>query len=548
MVTINRLGDIPMTQPEGSQSESQSDVSELPRAEAALLANTAATTVSHAASTITTSFKEDNATDPNNRLSAFKELVASQPTVLRKPIESHLLRVIHRNDSKLKKMQGIAKLAEKDFTPKSLIVKMKLSVNNQLTNDPSTCKRLENWNAKKVQFQTDLKTILREQAQADLDQMVRSHIEEILNDLVGFATQWSLFTREKEMPMYQRLQEQDERYAIAAVQQFLYNEGITNKYFFTDVLGASQQKVRRFYQSAHYHGPEDEDFYGRWVQKEQITTDTWNDANDSIKLERELIQEVAAWLSDVFGQMHSKSHREMEKWRNLQNANAALIDTTKKVAQLDLCSHIEKNINRDSNQTIAESVRKLVAEELNNNNNNNNNNKYSSPRKISRNRNKPNKASNEKAEKAKKPANPKSTSKSKTRKRKTRAAKKAEGSDETVDTTSDPNPVQNVPKRQHFSTIQEGNQTMLQIANPYYQQHVGSPMAYGAPPYNYPLPPPPRYPPYQPQMQSPPWTPQFRSRGRGRGGRGRGRGRGNYGSPAGYSNESYDGLPPGFQR
>ena len=223
--------------------------------------------MSHAASTITTSTKEDNAADPNNRLSAFKDLVELQPPVLHKPIESHLLRVIHRNDSKLKKMQGIAKLAEEGFTPKSLIVKMQLSVNNQLTNDPATCKRLKDWTAKKVQFQKDLKTILRKQAEADLDQMVHLPIEDIMDDFVGFATQWSLFTREKEMLMYKRLLEPDKRYAIAAVQQFLYNERVTNKYFFTDVLGASQQKVRRFYQTAHYNGTKDEDFYRRWVQK-----------------------------------------------------------------------------------------------------------------------------------------------------------------------------------------------------------------------------------------------------------------------------------------
>jgi len=110
-------------------------------------------------------------------------------------------------------------------------VKMKLTVNPHLTNDPATCKRLETWNSKKVQFQKDLKTILREQSHADLEQQVRTHVELTMADIVKFATQWSDYTRKRQPRVYGTLTEPDQRYAIRAVQRFLYKEGELNSPF-----------------------------------------------------------------------------------------------------------------------------------------------------------------------------------------------------------------------------------------------------------------------------------------------------------------------------
>ena len=110
MVGIEQLDDSVrlQTQDEGTRPESPTEGCELPVVGRTATANTA-TTVPREDSTITTSIQEDNATDHlDGRLSMGKELFESLPTVLRKPIESHILKAIHRNETKLEKMQGIA--------------------------------------------------------------------------------------------------------------------------------------------------------------------------------------------------------------------------------------------------------------------------------------------------------------------------------------------------------------------------------------------------------------------------------------------------------
>ena len=115
--------------------------------------------------------------------------------------------------------------------------------------------------------------------------------------------------------------------------------------------------------------------------------------------------------------MHVRSHREMENWRNEQEAKAAVIDTEKKVAAMDLCALIGKNINRDPTQCLEEAVRKQVAEQIKTNNNNIYSSPNSSSKKRSCNRNKHKNASNDKVDKS---TIPKTASKQRVRKRKTR--------------------------------------------------------------------------------------------------------------------------------
>ena len=133
----------------------------------------------------------------------------------------------------------------------------------------------------------------------------------------------------------------------------------------------------------------------------------------------------------------------MENWRNQQIATAALEDTTKKIAALDLCTLIDKNINRDPAKCLDEAVAKKVAEEL----------KLIKYNKNPRHRNKRNKANTDKVDNTK---TQKSALKQKSGKRKTREVKKAGGSETDRTSMTDPNPAPNEPKRAHFNTMQQG--------------------------------------------------------------------------------------------
>ena len=135
-------------------------------------------------------------------------------------------------------MQGIAKLAEEGFNPKTLTVKMKLLVNPHLMNDPATCKRLETWNAKKVQFQKDLKAILREQSHADLDQQVRTHVELTMAEIIKFATQWSDYTRKRQPRVYGTLTEPDLHYCRRSLWTTTHSEKILYKIRFNCPLSS----------------------------------------------------------------------------------------------------------------------------------------------------------------------------------------------------------------------------------------------------------------------------------------------------------------------
>ena len=150
-----------------------------------------------------------------------KELFQSLPKAFYKPIKTHILNTCNRNELIVRKMEGIYKITRDGFFPKCLIVKMKLTCNEQMKNDPETCQRQKAWEDTKKKFQKDMKEILVEQVREDIMKQIQTHIELVLDDFVLFATQYTLYTRTRKKDVYQECKEQDERYAIGAVLRLL---------------------------------------------------------------------------------------------------------------------------------------------------------------------------------------------------------------------------------------------------------------------------------------------------------------------------------------
>ena len=68
-----------------------------------------------------------------------KELFESLPKAFYNPIKTNILSACRRNELIVRKMDGIQKLTGDGFLPRGLIVKLNLSCNINLKNNPETC-------------------------------------------------------------------------------------------------------------------------------------------------------------------------------------------------------------------------------------------------------------------------------------------------------------------------------------------------------------------------------------------------------------------------
>jgi len=88
-------------------------------------------------------------------------------------------------------------------------------------------------------------------------------------------------------------------------------------------------------------------------------TEQWNETSELILKERQLIQEVAELMANL-STMHIKTYEGIEKWKWEKQADATLIENMKKVAEIDLAEHIERNIQKDPEKIMADALQKEV--------------------------------------------------------------------------------------------------------------------------------------------------------------------------------------------
>lgn len=68
------------------------------------------------------------------------ELFSSLPKEFHNPIKTHILKACHRNELIVRRLDGLQQLTRDGSGPKSLkLVKLNLSCNNNLKNNPETC-------------------------------------------------------------------------------------------------------------------------------------------------------------------------------------------------------------------------------------------------------------------------------------------------------------------------------------------------------------------------------------------------------------------------
>ena len=476
-----------------------------------------------------TATQEDTASDPtgnstnspesrtaslDRRLMCCKELFESLPKAFYNPIKTNILSACRRIELIVRKMDAIHKLTVVGYLPKGLLVKLNLTCNKDLKNNPETCQRQKAWEETKKTFQKNMTTILAAQVKQDTKMLIQTHIELIIKDLLLFATQYTLYTRKRKQNEYRDCDETDNRYAIGAVIHLIYYLP-PNSAFFNDIgfeYGRRSQWLK-YHQDANVVTDEDKAFYlERAVCPRSTPSDQWNDgANDLLIKERQLIQEVGKWL-EVIPEMHTKTYNGIETWKWEQEATIALNDNMKKVAGIDLVEHIERNIGQDQKKTLEDALYKFQE--------NKEKKGEKEQKKAARNLNKKNKNKRKQDLEATNKQKTDQVSSNKSDKKRNRrgnlkndrgpanhyaaaataataatAAAAAPGPGQTFPQRSQQQQQgqqQNFAKRQQIVSMQQGNQAMVQMGNPFYTPQQTN-VSYGIPPHNLPLPPPPRY-------------------------------------------------------
>ena len=238
------------------------------------------------------------------------ELFSSLPKAFHNPIKTNILSACRRNELIVRKMDGIQKLTVDGYLPKGLIVKLSLSCNKNLKNNPETCQRQQAWEETKKTFQKAMMAILQAQIKQDIEMQIQNHIELIIEDMLLFATQYSLYSRARKKNEYRDCHETDNRYAIGAVKRLILNLPATSV-FFNDVGFESGRRSLwlKYLHDANIVTDEDKTFYNEQVARPRSqSVDQWNSgANDLLLKERQLIQEVADWLQ-IIPKMHIKTY------------------------------------------------------------------------------------------------------------------------------------------------------------------------------------------------------------------------------------------------